>query len=380
MPTKNSQNERHVNEEIVSTKPANRRKRYGAFGSLDKATRGWRYLPPVQRSSGEPPRGEELVFTMNSTTLEIGQGLSGFRGYLWPGCLAGIGVFAFGAFVLLMNHDSIEPEPLWLAALMLVICLASLLGFLFALVLFLNDLFGYADSPVRFDRARRKVYVWASRKEGPLELDWDKLKVVTQRATALPVQANAFKSVLLVDEDQNGDVCFEGRIPRIAQIGAMSLNQEAAMAQYEYVRVFMEQGSRALPAVQTHLVWRPRGWRVLVDIFGILQTWVHKYPQQPASERSPGGLLFATLAVGLFSLVLWPMQLGQAVAAKWGNRIPKWPKAFQELAAIGGPMQPPPGAVPSDVPMNKLEKSIGIFWATCGSVYCSAIAWHFLSK
>lgn len=191
------------------------------------------------------------------------------------------------------------------------------------------------------------------------------------------MQANAFKSVLLVDEDQNSDVCFEGRIPRIAQIGAMSLNQEAAMAQYEYVRVFMEQGPRALPAVQTHLVWRPRGWRVLVDIFGILQTWVHKYPQQPPSERSPGGLLFATLAVGLFSLVLWPMQLGQAVAAKWGNRIPKWPKAFQELAAIGGPMQPPPGAVPSDVPMNRLEKSIGIFWVCCGSAYWLAIAWHF---
>ena len=241
----------------------------------------------------------------------------------------------------------------------------------------IEPLFGYADSPVRFDRARRKVYMWASRKQGPLVLDWDSLKVVTQSATAAPVQVNAFNSVLLVDEDDHGEVRFEGRIPRIAQIGPMSLNREASMAQYEFVRVFMEQGPQALPAVRTHLVWRPRGWRVFVDIFGILLTWVHKWPQQPKSERSVGALIFATVMVSLFSLVLWPMQLGQAVAAKWGNRIPKWPSAYQELAAIGGAMVPPPGAVPNDVPMNPLEKSIGGLWAACGVFYWGAIAWHF---
>jgi hypothetical protein len=59
-------------------------KRFGAFGSLDRATRGWHYLPNVQRSCGQTPNGEALVFAANSTSLEIGQGLSGFRGYVWP--------------------------------------------------------------------------------------------------------------------------------------------------------------------------------------------------------------------------------------------------------------------------------------------------------
>jgi hypothetical protein len=246
---------------------------------------------------------------------------------------------------------------------------------IFAAFLFLNDLFGYADSPVRFDRARRKVYMWASRKEGPLVLDWDSLKVVTQSATAVPVQANAFKSVLLVDEDANGDVRFEGRIPRIAQIGAMSLNREAAMAAYEYVRVFMEDGPQALPPVKKHLVWRPRGWRVFVDIFGILREWVHGYPQAPAADRRPGLLAFATVFLALSSVVFWTMQLGQAVAVRWGNRIPKWPKAFQDLAAIGGPMAPPSGALPTDVPMNTMEKAIGGLWAACGIGTWVFIVW-----
>ena len=367
-------------------KKTHRRRRFSAFGSLDRATRGWRYLPPVQNRCGETPRGEELVFFMNSTTLEIGQGLSGFRGYLWPIALAFVlvgSLFMFGLFfylIPLLKETSRLDElgGAFIVTFVFLIAPVLILGSVaFTTFLFLNDLFGYADSPVRFDRARRKVYMWASRKQGPLVLDWDSLKVVTQSATAAPVQVNAFNSVLLVDEDDHGEVRFEGRIPRIAQIGPMSLNREASMAQYEFVRVFMEQGPQALPAVRTHLVWRPRGWRVFVDIFGILLTWVHKWPQQPKSERSVGALIFATVMVSLFSLVLWPMQLGQAVAAKWGNRIPKWPSAYQELAAIGGAMVPPPGAVPNDVPMNPLEKSIGGLWAACGVFYWGAIAWHF---
>ena len=368
----------------VQPKKTHRRRRFSAFGSLDRAPRGWRYLPPVQNRCGETPRGEELIFCMNTTTLEIGQGLSGFRGYLWHGTLLMTLLFMLTVITSLFylvnifgNPTIPESDQLTLFLITMISVPIAIAAGLFSFYLFLNDLFGYADSPVRFDRARRKVYMWANRKQGPLVLDWDSLKVVTQSATAAPVQVNAFNSVLLVDEDDHGEVRFEGRIPRIAQIGPMSLNREASMAQYEFVRVFMEQGPQALPAVRTHLVWRPRGWRVFVDIFGILLTWVHKWPQQPKSERSVGALIFATVMVSLFSLVLWPMQLGQAVAAKWGNRIPKWPSAYQELAAIGGVMAAPAGSVPNDVPMNPLEKIIGGIWASCGATYWALIAWHF---
>lgn len=366
---------------------SSKRRKLSAFGPLDRATRAWRYLPSVHKTCGQMPRGEELVFLMNDTTMEIGQGLSGIRGYIWPVALAGllatIGMLYVTIFELIpMTNrvDSLEE----LGGVGIVIFggvfgpLLLTAAIVFCAFLFINDLFGYADGPIRFDRVRRKVYVWSGWKEGVFELDWDRLKVVTQSVAAVPAQVNSFKSVLLVDEDESGEVRFEGRIPRIAQIGAMSLNREAAMAQYEFVRTFMERGPEALPAVSTHLVWRPRGWRVFVDIFGILRTWVHTYPQLAQHQRSPVTLALATLFFGLFSVVLWPMQLGQAIATKWGNRIPRWPRAYQELAAEGGEMLPPKGASPTDAHMNSLEKAIGGFWLLCGLSTWLLILWGIL--
>lgn len=347
-----------------------------AYGALDQRARGWQNLPPVNRFSGESALGDDLVFGMNQTTLEIGQGLSGLRGYLWPG-MAVTGIALAGAilFYLLVGVPYVLTDPVVNVAAIGGWGLVSISFFLlvcavpfaaFSIMVFLNDLFGYADSPVRFDRARRKVYVWASRKAGPLELDWDRLQPLTQSATALPVQVNPMKSVLLVERDAQGNVLFDGDYPRIAQVGHAGLTREASVAAYEFVRVFMEQGPQALPPVKTYLVWRPRGLRPFVDIFGLMGTLMRSYPSLPKHQRKPGWLVFGVLGIGLFSVAFLPLQLAQGIAQRWGNRIPKWGQPYRDYAALGGTMAPPSGAQPNDLPLLPHEKFIAAFWVACG--------------
>lgn len=58
---------------------------FSAYGTLDQKARHWQRLPPVTRSTNQFPRGEELIYRMNETTLEIGQGIVHLRG--WCGWL-----------------------------------------------------------------------------------------------------------------------------------------------------------------------------------------------------------------------------------------------------------------------------------------------------
>lgn len=354
----------------------NSSRRFARYGRLDRKHRHWEALPPVNRTSGQFPNGDELVYAMNETFIDVGQGMSGLRGYAGGSLLVGLScalVPICMIFIEVMLSDSEVSflSTLWsghgfefvfnLFSLLLLVVVAPPLLF-FAIVLSINDVFGYIDAPIRFDRIRRKVYVWASRKEGPIELDWDRLTPVAQSVSAPPYQLNQFHSVLLVDLDENGEVRFEGRIPRVAQIGASLLNGESTIAAYEYVRGFMERGPQSLPPVKTYLVMRPRGIRPFVDVFGVLGSMMRLYFSLPKHRRSPGGMAFGIIAIALFSIVALPFQWTHAIAVKWTTRVPKWPEKYDALAAEGGPIVPPPGAEPNDPPLLPHEKVIAGIW------------------
>jgi len=302
--------------------------------------------------------------------LEIGQGVAGFRGFLWVGGLVGVlGLATMTVFTVntMLRYTSIEQAMLELGGLgtfglPVLLLAAGAPMVVFAAQLFLNDLFGYLDAPLRFDRQRRKVYVWSSRKQGPLVLDWDRIKVVAQSVGAPPYQVNQFRSVLLVDEDDDGEVRFEGRVPRIAQIGAALLNREATIGAYEYVRTFMERGPDALPPVRRHLVMRPRGWSAFVDILGICGGMMRRHASLPRQQRRPGWMVFGVLLVALFSPVLWPLQIAQGIAVKFTARAPKWPAQYEALVLEGGPMLPPVGSEPNDAPLLLRERLITGLW------------------
>ena len=348
---------------------------FSAYGKLDKKARHWQNLPPVRESTNQFPHGDNLIYRMNLTTLEIGQGVSNFRGMVWLpfAAMTGGAVFGVGVFIkfltLTLSGQTDELGVLWLFFMGLMSLIMVVLGLL-TLALSINDLFGYIDAPVRFDRERRKVYVWASRKEGPLELDWDRITPLAQSITAPPYQVNAFKSVLLVDMDVDGDVRFEKRIPRLAQIGSALLNGEETLAAYEFVRGFMERGPQSLPAVKTHLVFRPRGIRPFVDVMSVLGGMMRPYPSLPKHQRSLGWLIFGVVLIALFSFILVPFQWTQGIAQKWTTRIPKWSQKYEELAAAGGALLPPAGSEPNDPPLLPHEKLIAGIWLM------STVAWY----
>ncbi|MDR0781775.1 MAG: hypothetical protein LBF16_13975 [Pseudomonadales bacterium] len=359
---------------------------FSAYGKLDQKTRNWRLLSPVNRNANSYAKGEELVYRMNETTLEIGQGMSHLRGLLWLIGLAGLGAFAFGFWITFFialprtlsdgDYDGVLGVMIFTIAILVVIGIPAMF---FCLYLFLNDLFGYIDAPVRFDRIRRKIYVWASpavRKEGPLELDWDQITPVAQSVSAPPFQVNAFKSVLLVDMDANGDVRFERRIPRIAQIGAALLTGEDTLAAYEYVRRFMEHGPDSLSPVKTHLVLRPRGMRPFVDGVGFLSIMRPYFNLPEHHQRSPGLITVITVLGSLFSMILVPYQWSAGIAQKWTTRLPRWPQRYDELAASGGPMQPPAGSEANDPPLLLQEKLIAALWHACAIAGYGWFVWH----
>lgn len=366
----------------MSTGRTKSKRRFSAYGSLDKKTRHWTYLPPVRQTTSQLPDGDHLVYQLNASTLEVGQGMSGVRGMFWLMAAAGLAAFAFGVTVFLRVFSGSTQSAEMVAGLDAVdwvlfglVALAVPIAVGFLLFLLIGDLFGYLDAPVRFDRVRRQVYVWSSRQQGPLVLEWDRIRPVAQSVGAPPYQVNQFRSVLLVDEDENGDVRFEDGMPRIAQIGAALLNREQTLAAYEYVRTFMERGPQAVPPVQTHLVMRPLGWRPFVDILGVCHGMMRRQASLPKPQRRPGWMVFGVVVMSVFAPVLWPLQLAQGVAVKFMARVPRWPEDYQSRAAQGGLMKPPPGAEPNDAALLPHERVITGIWVASALAVYAAIAW-----
>ena len=349
---------------------APKKRRFGAFGSIDRKYRQWRYLPGVRHGSGARPDGERLVYRLNETTLEIGGGGSFVRGYLWPLGLMAIlvsGMLTYGVLTLYSVEDIATASGMgaMVYAVFAIGLLVVVIGLCFGGLLFIGDLFGYTDAPVRFDRARRRIYAWRDHPQGPEEYDWDAVKVVTQDVRGPPQVATSFKSVLLVDEDEHGEVRFSRKVPRIVQIGEVSASPEQTLQAYEFVRLFMEQGPAALPPVRHYLSVRRRGLRAFVDVLGMMRATpiaALTSSGRPPRERALAAALIA--GIGLLAPVLMCFQIAHGIAMHT-CRTPHWPATHEALAASGGPMRPPPGASPDHQPLQRHEQFIGAFWLLC---------------
>ncbi|WP_208459404.1 hypothetical protein, partial [Paraburkholderia caribensis] len=189
---------------------------------------------------------------MNNTTLEIGQGANTFKGMVGLTGLIMFGATIFGVFLTIDFLSFIvwtaHPVSTIFVLLMGLLCIPMGVWFL---SIFLTDFFGYTDALLRFDRTRRKVWMFVGTRT-PIELDWDRLTPVSQGITPANTNVNTFRAVLLVDLDEQGEVRFDGNFPRIASLGQTSLNEQYALGQYEYVRQFMETGPASLPRCETY--------------------------------------------------------------------------------------------------------------------------------
>ncbi|WP_343656583.1 hypothetical protein, partial [Paraburkholderia caribensis] len=160
---------------------------------------------------------------MNDTTLEIGQGANTFKG------MVGLATAVFlpgTVFVPYLTFTTLTREVWELSHFGVVVSIvASLLCIpmgIWFLSIFLTDFFGYTDALLRFDRTRRKVWMFVGTRT-PIELDWDRLTPVSQGITPANTNVNTFRAVLLVDLDEQGEVRFDGHFPRIASLGQTSL-------------------------------------------------------------------------------------------------------------------------------------------------------------
>jgi hypothetical protein len=346
-----------------------------AHGPLHRAVRQWRGLGSVRTSTGTVPNGDALVYRMNATTLEIGQGANTFKGMMG---LAGlVGVWASYMVLIVLTPTFFEDgefrtHPIAaLVATSIDVIFILPVGLLF-LTIFLTDFFGYTDALLRFDRVRRKVWMFVGTRS-PIELDWDRLTPVSQGITPANSNINTFRSVLLVDLDAEGDVKFDGRFPRIASLGQTSLNEEQAISQYEYVRQFMELGPAHLPSCATYLEHRTV-FRDIVRFFGFLDLARNIDWRRPG-ETGGYGLVFANLFCMLLGWGILPFNLASYIAYRC-NRIPKWPKDIDDYAKDGGEMRPPEGAASERLRIVLKEVPFILLWVGCAfAVYAWFASW-----
>jgi hypothetical protein len=343
---------------------ARRKRKLSAYGPLDRAIRQWRSLGSVRTATGTAPNGDALVYRMNATTLEIGQGANTFKGMVGLAGLGGVLAMLFGLLVMTPEFISFAiPRHYWgflFWMLFFAIVIYLPLGLLF-LTIFLNDFFGYTDALLRFDRVRRKAWMFVGTRS-PIELDWDRLTPVSQGITPANSNINTFRSVLLVDLDAEGDVKFDGKFPRMASLGQTSLNEAQAISQYEYVRQFMEIGPAHLPPCATYLEHRTV-FRDIVRFFGFLDA-ARDIDWRRPGETGGGGLLFANLFCILLGWGILPFELVTYIAYRC-NRVPKWPKDIDEYAKDGGEMLPPKGAASGRLRIVPKEVPFILLWVGC---------------
>jgi hypothetical protein len=354
---------------------ARRAHKVSAYGPLDRAVRQWRDLGSVRTGTGAVPNGDALVYRMNATTLEIGQGANTFKGMMG---LAGlVGALAMFFALLIMSPDFISfatSERYW--GLLIFTLAADVIVFLpmglLFLTIFLTDFFGYTDALLRFDRVRRKVWMFVGTRS-PIELDWNRLTPVSQGITPANSNINTFRSVLLVDLDAEGDVKFDGKYPRIASVGQTSLNEQQAISQYEYVRQFMELGPAHLPSCATYLEHRTV-FRDIVRFFGFLDLARNIDWRRPG-ETGGYGLVFASLFCMLLGWAFLPFDLATYIAYRC-NRVPKWPAAIEAYSNDGGEMTRPVGAASGRMRIVLKEVPFILLWVGCAfAVYAWVASW-----
>ena len=343
---------------------------------LENTVRRWRSLGTVYQGAGVKPDGNYLVYGMNATTLEIGQGTNGEKGMMGLGALVGAAAALF-CWLQMINEVVIQGvwprliadgDWFWMVMQIFIFVLAFPMSFVLSR-LFLTDFFGYTERLVRFDRKRRKVWAFQG-KQAPLEFDWDQLKPVLQTCTTGAFSVAEVCWVLLVDLDAQGEVRMEGWLPRMVWIGKGSVLESEALANYEYVRQFMDDGPNRLPPCKQY----PQHKRNLREAlnFGDQLTDAREFQWSSPDARPFSDFFLPLIIVGLLGTLLMLFSMAGYIASNL-NRIPRWPQRIEAYAAEGGTMLPPPGAQPQNKPFAL--KEVPFILMSLGNV--AALVWLF---
>jgi len=280
---------------------------------------GSKVIRPKHDARQVPPDDNESVFSISERHLDLmppshlRRGLLGVPGaaflwlalmMLWSLCsmlVAEIaeGRFTFGGAALTVIFSPVAAFFAWL--------------FWHAFLSF--DWFHYRANPIRFDRERRMVHVWRSRRAGGCySVPWDDNLLLVRGGRDSEGNARAPNlTFLCVDPDTR-------RIRRRIAVGKRPYEEAQADALCEYIYRFMEQGRSAVPAPHSLASMTPsiaysfNAWFKFTDI----AEWRRK------GEWTVGDWGI-TLALAPFHLLL---SLSHFIAILTG-RTPKWPAEMQ---------------------------------------------------
>jgi hypothetical protein len=293
--------------------------------------RNLKRLPRQQILAGQA-EAYQMVYAVNPIYLEMTQGgASPMRG--WGALILVLGV-SLGLLHALASIEAIylalfvrDSEwsgfDIFLEALMVsggFLCAA-----LPALWLYLN-FFTVTDVVARFDRKRRKVWVWRAKQ--PLELDWDRLQPAVSSGAASAHMPSRIYTGLYAEFAPDGEFVTTNGQPHVVQVGGVSGAEEGVRPALEYVRVFMEQGPQALPPPGALLRHRPR-WYAMVNLFGMADEWADHFAGRPTPLGKPW---VRTIAFVVFFPLLFPLQFTNWLALRVAP-LPRWPRELELMHA-----------------------------------------------
>jgi hypothetical protein len=265
------------------------------------------------------PEDNESVFAIGERHLDLMSPTHLRRGML---CVPGAGFLWLPAWFALDVSSSMAKQiaageaelGMWLSGIPMV-AVSTFLTWLMWHVFVSFDWFHYRSNPIRFDRERRMVHVWRSRRAGgSYSVPWDENLVVLRgglnsEGTPHPLVTAFF--------------CIDpvtGRIKRRIAVGKPTYERSESDAFYEYVRRFMQQGPCAVPAPKRFARMTPSlaySFNAWFNFTGI------------AKQRRKGEWTLLDWGV---TLLLAPMHLLLALShfiAMLTSRTPKWPAQMQ---------------------------------------------------
>jgi hypothetical protein len=299
-----------------------------ALEALKQHARNLKRLPRHQILAGQA-EAYQMVYAVNPVYLEMTQGgVSPMRG--WGALIFVLGLYAtyLGLEVSWLSVQRMTTVGATAGGIALEVAMVVVMltcAALPALWLYLN-FFSVTDAVARFDRKRRKVWVW--RPKQPLELDWDRLQPAVSSGAASAHMPSRIYTGLYAEFTPNGELVTTNGQPHVVQVGGVSGAEEGVRPALEYVRVFMEQGSQALPPPGALLRHRPR-WYAMVNFFGMADEWADHLAGRPTPLGKPW---VRTIAFVVFFPLLFPLQFTNWLALRIAP-LPRWPRELEQMHA-----------------------------------------------
>ncbi|MEX3844722.1 DUF6708 domain-containing protein [Paraburkholderia sp. BR10882] len=207
----------------------------------------------IRKPAASDAKDKHMVFRMNNIYLGICDTSYQQVGWATLAFLVGFPGFAyFGWQFVLFTHSS---------AIFWTLVVPCAIGCAFCAGILLKDCFNYRHKTIRFNRKNRMVYAFRHNgKNGVVAVPWDKAFFFTDRQTSSPLFGGAptvLRCFVLAEDDKTivNTFSFGKRtVNGGSETSAWGANVlEQLLANFEFVRKFMEDGPESLPPIKEYL-------------------------------------------------------------------------------------------------------------------------------